>query len=354
MFIFRNPSKQGAFRSYLRQSCDHLRSLQLEVFDPAAHVLSLILEEHFTGWPACTIKEVIEMSKKLDHPLPHQASRLSDLSVALSSRTKILFLTNHEKPERSWIVLDVYAVLQNINKAPTRKILTFGVAQWSQLYQQEYSDFDPTLLGYLVLSDTDVCRVSTDIVAPDVDKDSPVGCGHSISKEKYVFSPGLSPGQHRGSLWTSGVFKYYFGWCLRCVDDKHFFSIQFVHTLLFELSLIDNDHSLWENGIRWLDLRGIETIVEIVEDCKAVLVLIRMKEDSIVSGLPLRTTVIRKVLDTKEEYCENLSTSEYVIDPCHLQPKQSYPVITQPLSELVQYDMALIATAICSDCKSFV
>ena len=170
-------------------------------------------------------------------------------------------------------------------------------------------------------------------------------------KEKYIFSPGLiTSGPPKNDLWTRGHFEYYFGWCLRCVRDQQFFSLRFLHNLLLRLSFVSNEHpecSVWETGIRWLDLRGIETIVEIVEDCKAVVVLIRMKQGSIISGLRLRADIIKKILDTKKEYCNNTITSESVIDPSHL--KQSYPVITQPLSELVLYDMALIATAFCND-----
>ena len=452
------PNKQNPLRMCLKHSCDHLRSLPKEKFDPACHVLSVILAQRFHNHFACTIQDVIDEVSECDYPIPIQAERLCDLSEALSARTKILFLRNSNEPKRSWIVLDIYALLHNVNgkifapKGFTENVFkptSTGILPWSQL-SKEFPDLDPSLvvafLGRLefcqVISDSEILHLiqgKMPLISPlscysgdDADKDSPTSTHSSSSdtasispfprrssdaldrrwtspieeplcdrfdghlhspchyhsdkpisqhlvvsttgpkiyplhlnfEEKFLFFPGLiSPEQPKSDMWTKGEFEYYSGWCLQCVSDQQFFSLRFLHTLLLRLSFSfaltkssqgncqQSDCTLWKNGLRWLNLDGIETIVEIVEDRKAVLLLTRMKEVSTLKGLYLRSAIIQKILDTKKEYCKQIITSESFIDPSHLRARNGYPVINRPVQDLKRYDICLVAEAFCSNSK---
>lgn len=371
-----------------------------------------------------------------DHPLPIQATRLCELSGALSACAKILFLRNREQPKRSWIVLDIYALLHNINgnifapKGFTENVFmptNTGILRVSQL-SKEFPTFDTSLLIPFLcrlefcqeISDWEVLSLigqspdKSDV--EDVDKDSAtsknegarnhdpkytrsLSTPHDYSlipnhprsascplirssastcdarimsgefypnlrlQEKCLFFPGLiSPEEPRENMWTTGVFEFYSGWCLKCENDQQFFSLRFLHLLLLRLSLgfgitkkSENcelsECTLWKNGLRWLSLDGIETIVEMVEDRKAVLLLTRMKKDSIMKGLQMRAAIIRKILKTKEEYCLQITTSESFIDPSHLQARCCYPVINERVDDLKRYDITLIAKAFCTESK---
>ncbi len=179
-------------------------------------------------------------------------------------------------------------------------------------------------------------------------------------KEKYLFFPGLiSPEQPKEDMWSSGNFEFYSGWCLQCVHDQQFFDLRFLQTLLLRLSFTfavsksangiceQLECTLWKNGLRWLNLDGMETIVEVVEDRKAVLLLIRMKNDSVMKGLRLRAAIIKKILDTKRECCLRIKTAESLINPSYLKARCGYPVINQPIEQLKRYDITLIARTFC-------
>lgn len=421
------------------------------MFDPACHVLAVILARHFSNRFACTIQDVVDISSMSDLPIPIQAEHLCDLSEALSARTKILFLKNTADPRRSWIVLDIYALLHNINgkifapKGFAENVFrptSTGVLPWSQL-TKEFPNLDPYLivsfLGRLefcqVISDSEVLDLIKGKVSligqssdnsdsdsgSDIEIDSPTAhrpysssrrssssssssqkckqdflpqypsvvvpagpatCPQSTSEapccfpppphrsypnldlaEKYLFFPGLiSPEQPRQDMWSSDDFEYYSGWCLKCVSDQQFFSLRFLHTLLLRLAfsfaltksargLEQVECTLWKNGLRWLNLDGIETIVEVVEDRKAVLLLTRMKERSTGRGVQLRSAIIQKVLDTKKEYCMQVATAESFIDPSHLKARQGYPVINKKVHELKRYGISLLSEAFCSKSK---
>ena len=437
------------------------------MLDPACHVLAVVLARHFPSEFACTIEDVVKIVRTSDYPMPVQAEDLCRLSEALSARTKILFLRNRCNLERSWIVLDIYSLLHDVNGkifAPEGrgfsesvfKPTSTGILSYSQL-ASEFPNLDPFLIVTFLrrlefcqyISDSEVLGLikgkaalvsppASGYYADDVEADSPtarppvnklelerqrsldettfppgivppplyqrsksnpgdskpypcMGCSKSSTfplpcasggrpqrpdhlsdhlREEFLFFPSLiSPEQPKQDMWIGGDFEYYFGWCLRCVNDRQFFSLRFVHTLLLRLSLsfalknanfppspcrqVTSRCTLWKNGLRWLDLDGIETIVEVVEDRKAVLLLMRTKKAFSVAGLHLRSAVIRKILDTKEEYAMQVATCESVIDPSHLRVRHAYPVINQPVEELKRYKIPMVAEAFCFNSKSF-
>ena len=184
-------------------------------------------------------------------------------------------------------------------------------------------------------------------------------------EEQYLFFPSLiSPEQPSGDMWLKeNIYEHYFGWCIQCTNDHEFFVLRFIQTLLLRLSFnfaVSKTSSgkcnqlectLWKNGLRWLNLNGIETIVEFVEDRKALVVLIRITRQSLMSGLHLQSAVIRKILDTKNEYCSQVHTEEYFIHPDDLKARHGYPVINRPVIQLRRYDVSLVARAFCNQSK---
>ena len=186
-------------------------------------------------------------------------------------------------------------------------------------------------------------------------------------KDEYLFFPCLiGPEQPSEDMWSKDcIFEHYMGWCLHCINDNEFFSLRFQQTLLLRLSFSfavskstksmceQLECNLWKNGLRWLNLNGIETIVEFVEDRKALVVLIRVKHDSLMSGLHLRSAVIRKILDTKNVYSSQIVAAEFHIHPDHLKARHGYPVINKSVSKLTRYEAGLVAFAFCNQSKFF-
>ena len=101
--------------------------------------------------------------------------------------------------------------------------------------------------------------------------------------------------------------------------------------------------------MRWLSLDGVETFVEMVEDGRALLLLMRAKHGSELKGVSLRSALIQKILATKDECCRELPTAEYLIHPKHLKERESYPIITHRLNHLTRYDVNMVAQAIVAE-----
>lgn len=198
-----------------------------------------------------------------------------------------------------------------------------------------------------------------------------IGCAQSPAQgsDKFLFFPGLvNSGQPSGEMWLRDEsFVFYSGWCLQSAQSHKFFTPRFLQTLILRLafgfavsrppnggltssmSLFSRECTIWKNGLRWLNLDGVETFVEMVEDGNALLLLMRAKRGSELRGVSLRSALIQKILATKEECCPSMPTAEYMIHPKHLRERESYPIITHRVKELTRYDVNLIARAIVAE-----
>jgi len=107
--------------------------------------------------------------------------------------------------------------------------------------------------------------------------------------------------------------------------------------------------AIWKNGIQWLDQDGVEAIVEVSEQNRVVLLLMSCPKGEEMACVRLRSSLISKVLETKEEFCPGISTTELLIDPSNL---SSYPLPSS--SELTLYRVADQVVKAVRECKPFI
>ena len=170
------------------------------------------------------------------------------------------------------------------------------------------------------------------------------------SSESYYFFPALVQVEHPTDVWqSSGTGQC--GWCLQCSKEGQYLTPRFLHVLLLRLAfsfalasessqqdeaspVLRRRCTIWKTGIQWLDQDGIETIVEVSEQNKLVLLLM-CPDGEEMAFVRLRSSLISKILEAKEELCPGISTTELLIDPSNL---SSYPLLSS--SELTLYTMA--------------
>ena len=169
-------------------------------------------------------------------------------------------------------------------------------------------------------------------------------------KKRLLFFPALIRDTER-PLEIRETFQ--FGWCLRCSNPHQFFVPRFLHVLLLHLayyyalpkseSSIPNLHRLcdiWKNGINWLDTRGVETVVELVDNSQCVVLLMSCKQGLEHNMIERRKEVISEILSLQKLICCRLEVEEFVIDPDDLE----YPIIKP--SERTLYNMKLVCSCI--------
>ena len=73
--------------------------------------------------------------------------------------------------------------------------------------------------------------------------------------------------------------------------------------------------SVWKHGIGWRNLVQIETVVEVGLQCQSVIVMMRCPKGKETECVQLRSEVIKKVLEAKDEHCKVVEMSESFIHP---------------------------------------
>ena len=113
-----------------------------------------------------------------------------------------------------------------------------------------------------------------------------------IATTNFCFFPPLIDEHRPIGIWRvrDPSFTYYTGWCLHCSLEIQQFPPRCLHALLLRLAFsfavanqdglqarptLGRECTLWKNGIHWLDLNGIETIVEVIEDGQVIAMAMR-------------------------------------------------------------------------------
>ena len=177
-----------------------------------------------------------------------------------------------------------------------------------------------------------------------------------LISEHYFFFPALVENKAPEGIWDNGVsdnFSYYCGWILQCKKPEQFFTSKFLQTLILRVMFCNTylgpsgatiltflKCSLWKGGIFWGNIFGAESLVEVLPDNKAVMFLMRCRDDNLAKCMEHRLTIIHQIRKCAKEFCGNLKTSESIISPSLV---LEYPLCTTP-SDL--FDIKTMAFAV--------
>ena len=151
--------------------------------------------------------------------------------------------------------------------------------------------------------------------------------------DKYYYFPGLVECKRPHAIWKDDErSSYCFGWYLLC-QEHHFFNPRFLQVLLLRLTFnfaakysspltnpLQRKCDIWKNGIHWSTRTGVEALVEVVQQNTAVVLVMRFTKGCELEGVKHRSLVIKKILDTKEEFCPTTEVAEYILTDCSTYP----------------------------------
>ena len=98
--------------------------------------------------------------------------------------------------------------------------------------------------------------------------------------------------------------------------------------------------SVWKHGIGWLNRVPIETVVEVGLLKQSVIVMMRCPKGEEAKCVQLRSEIIQKVIEAKDEHCKAVKMSESFIHPSDIK----YPFIDNT-EDLKYYSLTEVAGA---------
>ena len=333
-----------------------LKQVQLSFLSAApqltagASILLGTLERDFQGKIGCQVKTVIRHIKSHKLYIPSEAEQLHSYLKELHACGLVLLLECSSPREDEWIVLNLSLFLSTVHKKvfsaplPRHKgsLSNLGIIPTARL-QTMFPEFSLALLkGCLTL--LQYCQEIND--PQIISKVLEVPAVETISKESVLFFPALLQTSRDKVKWIcSHSSLCCIGWCAECFRTYDFFPPRFLHVLLLRLAFtfalpntsgeFDDDDddgatavdvysrkcTLWKNGIHWLMESGVEVVVEVVKQKRAVLVMVRGSTDQQVECGDILNKVVAKVVEAKSEFCNVLKAKCYIVSPDDL--KQS-------------------------------
>ena len=354
------------FCSLVNQSCTVLRE-KADV-DLRCHVLYAFLLDRFKSKVACMVSDVATSVKENSEFLPQNSTHLIPLITTLSDKGLLLLVKGSESDGDWWIILQKQTLLSDINGtifAPKsfrqHKDLSWstGVVPSFKL-KNEFPDYNPNMVSGF-LTHLEFCFKIEDYVTLALLKDEATNVEdtHPNVSEEYYFFPALVSVENPLHMWEQNdamCCKY--GWLYQCIRPDKFLTTQFLHVLIlrlaftFALQLDPGDcHedslclrrkcSVWKHGIGWLNWVPIETIVEVGLQYQSVTVMMRCPKGKEAECVQLRSEVIQKVLEVKDEHCKAVKMSESFIHPSDVR----YP-FTNNVEDVKCYSLTGIARMI--------
>ena len=258
--------------------------------------------------------------------LPSNEPILLELLTFLSDKGLILFIRSTNSIN-SWVIINKTSLLKEINGilfAPSyfkeyRSTLAgnTGIVPVSVLCEL-FPRYDPDMLvGFL--KSLEFCH--------EIDENTlkSITTNLSSSSEKLLYFPALvSVDRSFEVTITDG-----FGWCLWCPNPYQFFSTRFLQVLLLRIAYVffyqvndvgiihrtavqtlDRSFHVWKNGICWTR-DGVKTVVQVSEQNRSIVLLVQPLDESLeLESLQIRSLVVQKILQIKEEFCHFCDTRE--------------------------------------------
>ena len=182
----------------------------------------------------------------------------------------------------------------------------------------------------------------------------------SLGSQSLLFFPALILGDKSEVSWrTPPDNSYSIGWFASCTDPNDYFPPRFLHVLLlrmvfrFALSHPDRQHqalihcnehigrfcTMWKTGVHWLSEKGVECMVELVDDSKGVVVITKSVKDRTEICISVFNDIICCVMEAKAEFCHSIKPEFYLLDEIG----QSYDLHEDHLFPMKDVEMALIS-----------
>ena len=334
------------------------------VLSLGATILLGLLERDFSNVTACQVSTILDHVQQVGMHHLSSMQWLYPVLKELHNLGLLIVVGSASDPRDHWLLLNVSALTEEVHKKLFAK---------DSLVSQYLADSPLSTLG--IIPESALTRILPEYITKGCLKQLQyclelkhidIGSHHSIvpvasssDSQPLLFFPALLKNERDvASLATpQGQHICSRGWYIKCTGEFDYFPPRFLHVLLLRLAFnfslrpvepslpserngeqqlvnlqsssvvaadIHNCNrrcSMWKSGIHWLMEEGVECVVEVVRErevYRGVVVVAQSEEDCDVECASVFAAVVQKVMEAKTEFCHNITTETFLIDPDEL------------------------------------
>ena len=343
-FIFdcRKPGSKeiGRLQKKIRSMTSKSKSYKLTI---EASILLGLLEKDFNNVIACSVETIVSHIEDTGVQLPNKTETLIPYLHELHEVGILLLVGEKADESNPHIVLNISKLTNIVHKA---LFSSDGVQNLKDVCKLEgVLSLDigviPEKLLLKILPEYCTKEVLIRLQYCQEIKQRDVVVFSSISQpslawaQSLLFFPALILRGKSDASWSTPDNSYSIGWFASCTDPNDYFPPRFLHVLLlrmvFRFSLSDpqqhqalvhtTDHmdyerfcTMWKTGVYWLSEKGVECMVELVDDSKGVVIITKSIKDRTEICISVFNDIICCVMEAKAEFCHSVRPKFYLLD----------------------------------------
>ena len=158
------------------------------------------------------------------------------------------------------------------------------------------------------------------------------------------------------------------GWYAKCTEKLDFLPPRFSHVLLLRLTFMfalptatfqttdlalslnvlkQNCHcTMWKSGIHWLMSEGIECVVEVVNESRGVVVVVKSRKKHSYQCVHMLAQIVSVITEAKGEFCYSVSLQSHIMksdDPSSYSNEDKLYEINKMKSALTNHDETVLS-----------
>ena len=157
------------------------------------------------------------------------------------------------------------------------------------------------------------------------------------SEDLLLYFPALCNLDSEHSNWAPDPnLDFSIGWYAKCTEKLDFLPPRFSHVLLLRLTFMfalpnatfqttdlalslnvlkQNCHcTMWKNGIHWLMSEGIECTVEVVNENRGVVVVVKSRKKHSYQCVHMLSQIVSVITEAKDEFCYSVSLQFHIMN----------------------------------------
>ena len=106
--------------------------------------------------------------------------------------------------------------------------------------------------------------------------------------------------------------------------------------------------TMWKNGIHWLMSEGIECIVEVVNESRGVVIVVKSRKKHTYQCIHMLTQIVNVITEAKAEFCYSVSLQYYIMnsdDPSSYSDENKLYEVNKVKSAIANGDETVISVS---------